>query len=164
MRTLMNRLQINNYNIAHKMALEHYQLEIGQDLFTAFPMEVLEESLRNPRKKPLVITADNDVMGFLVLDSSEDVQIYTSNPKGLLLRAFSIDSRFQGKGYGLASMHLLKHFIKENFSEYEELVFGVNHLNEPARRLYLKAGFEETVKTVIGRRGPQYVFRWHIVK
>lgn len=54
-----------------------------------------------------MITADNDVMGFLVLDSSEDVQ---------------------------------------------------------ARRLYLKAGFEETVKTVIGRRGPQYVFRWHIVK
>lgn len=37
----MNRLQIDNYNIAHKMALEHYHLEIGQDLFTAFPMEVL---------------------------------------------------------------------------------------------------------------------------
>ncbi len=75
----------------------------------------------------------------------------------MLIRSFSINPNFQGKGYGKLAMQLATDFVKEHLPSINELVLSVNCRNIGAYQVYLKAGYQDIGKTIIGQAGKQNV-------
>lgn len=146
--------------VADGPILESYQLEDSQ--YTTMPMEAMTESLHIIEKYPILILVENDLAGFFILEIGMDVQIYTDEPNTVLLRAYSIDDRFQGKGYGKLSLERLHGFVETKFPSIKKVVLAVNHGNISAQMLYLKAGFYDTKRKIHGIKGVQFVFEMDI--
>ncbi|WP_373689076.1 GNAT family N-acetyltransferase [Clostridium sp. YIM B02551] len=75
----------------------------------------------------------------------------------MLLRYFSINYPYQGKGYAKKALRLLPSFIKNNFMGINEVLLGVNERNIPAQKLYEKSSFNDTGLRRMGAVGLQYV-------
>ncbi|WP_260256232.1 hypothetical protein [Elizabethkingia meningoseptica] len=54
-------------------------------------------------------------------------------------------------------MQKLPAFVKQNFPEVEEIVFGVNATNQSAYQLYIKTGYQDSGKIYEGLKGPQHI-------
>lgn len=66
------------------------------------------------------------------------------------INGFLIDSRHQGKGYGKAALSALVDYIKNRFSQCEEVRLTVHKDNHAAQRLYRGFGFVDTGETMGG--------------
>ncbi|EUJ22604.1 acetyltransferase family protein [Listeria grandensis FSL F6-0971] len=133
-------------------ALRNYTLE--NDTFCAHPLTFLDREGYH-----CVLVCDNEeVVGFFVLDNGPDLATYVAEPHALLLRGYSIDSTMQGQGYGTRSLAELKAYVNAHFTMIDQVVLAVNKRNIPAQKLYLKSGFRETARTVLGPRGEQFVY------
>lgn len=75
----------------------------------------------------------------------------------MLISALSINHAEQGKGYAKQGMTLLAEFVQSEFPHCDELVLVVDKDNIPAQKLYLKVGFEDTNKRLIGRIGEEII-------
>ncbi|MFD1900455.1 GNAT family N-acetyltransferase [Enterococcus termitis] len=82
---------------------------------------------------------------------------YADNEHAVLLRTFSTDHRYQGKGYAKKALRLLHDFTKKLFPTADEIILAVNKKNISAQTLYKKSGFVPMDKIVEGAAGPQYV-------
>ncbi|MFC4713295.1 GNAT family N-acetyltransferase [Planococcus dechangensis] len=133
-----------------------YELPADQKEFTMLPQDLIKRDEGNPEKHLVVIRARGEVAGFFELDESEDRQRYSDNPKALLLRGYSVNPKFQGRGIATGSLDALPVFLKEEFPGFDEVVLGVNARNTAAQNLYRKAGFEDTGRRVMGRKGEQF--------
>lgn len=134
-----------------------YELPSDQLQFTTLPKDIIKRDLENPHRYLVVIRVRNEVGGFFELDESEMRNKYTDQPKALLLRGYSVDPKLQGRGVGSGSLQALPDFIRNEFPAFEEVVLGVNVQNEPAKRLYERAGFTDTGRRVTGRNGEMIV-------
>ncbi|WP_433750553.1 GNAT family N-acetyltransferase [Falsibacillus pallidus] len=137
--------------------LQNYNLDTKQREFTAMPMGALEKCETEVDRHPIVILFNGKPAGFFVLHEGEGPKTYTDDPHALLLRAYSIDSSFQGKGIAKESMKRLPAFVRKHFPDKKQVVLGVNHGNHPAKALYLKAGFEDRGGRFQGRKGEQFI-------
>ncbi|WP_308811172.1 GNAT family N-acetyltransferase [Photobacterium profundum] len=73
-----------------------------------------------------VVLVDDAVVGFFVIDTAN----YGFCSKGALgLRAFFIDSRHQGKGYGKFSVAALKPYLQQAYSQNSKIYLTVNCKN-----------------------------------
>nr|WP_307835692.1 GNAT family N-acetyltransferase [Elizabethkingia sp. ASV34] len=97
------------------------------------------------------------MVGFFSLDFSSDLLTYSDNKNAVLLRALSINPKFQGKGIAKSAMIELPAFVKQNFPKVDEIAFGVNATNENAYKLYLKTGYQDSGKIYEGVKGPQHI-------
>nr|WP_240190021.1 GNAT family protein [Bacillus sp. P14.5] len=68
----------------------------------------------------------------------------------------------QGKGYAKAAMKLLPSFVLEHFPETSEIVLAVNERNSAARTLYMKSGFKDNGKKLMGRKGLQSILTYKL--
>jgi RimJ/RimL family protein N-acetyltransferase len=139
-----------------------YVLDDSQAPYTATAKQSLEKiEERNQNEDffayPITIFHDEKVAGFFVLDFGEDKFDLTENPDSVLLRSLSVNPVFQGKGIGKSAMIEVDHFIKEHFSDCNEIVLAVNEQNTLAFQLYSKTGYIFDGKTRMGRSGPQYL-------
>lgn len=134
-----------------------YDLPVEQQEFTMRPQDLIKRDAGNPEKHMVVIRARDEAAGFFELDESEDRERYSDNPKALLLRGYSVNPKFQGRGIATGSLEALPAFIKKEFEEFDEVVLGVNARNIAAQNLYKKAGFEDTGRRIMGRKGEQFV-------
>ena len=159
-----NRVALCFYRPEHADGLTAFHLPAEQKQFTALPDEVLSESLRDPNRHPIVITAGEKPVGFFILHHGKEIDAYTSNEKALLLRAFSIDHAHQGMGYAKAAMLLLPAFTAKHFPDFKEIVLVVNARNLTAKRLYEKTGFQDRGITRMGRNGLQHVLHYELAK
>ncbi|TGA96648.1 GNAT family N-acetyltransferase [Sporolactobacillus shoreae] len=144
------------YSHSYERAIEDYVIREIQ--FTAHPREALEQCMREGERHAVLILHGSLLVGFFVLHTWAGAKKYSENRRALLLRAFSVDSRFQGKGYGKQALALLDDFIKLHFPDVNEIVLGVNHANVRAQQLYLHHGFSDTGRRVIGTHGEQFVY------
>ena len=140
----------------------NYQLSKIQMEFTATVDSALERIGERKLKQdflahPISIFNDEKPIGFFVLDLGKDKFGLTENENSILIRSFSVNPKFQGKGIGKNAMFLVTEFIKNNFSEVNEIVLSVNERNDLAFQIYLKAGFQFFGKTREGRSGPQKI-------
>lgn len=133
-----------------------YELPADQQEFTMLPQDLIKRDAANPEKHLIVIRARGQVAGFFELDESEDRKRYSDNPKALLLRGYSVNPKFQGRGIATGSLDALPAFMKEEFPNMDEVVIGVNARNTAAQTLYKKAGFEDTGRRVMGKKGEQF--------
>ncbi len=108
--------------------------------------------------EPISVEQMSDTaIGFFILDTGADKFNITDNQNAVLIRSFSINPNFQGKGYGKLAMKLATDFVKEHLPTINELVLSVNCRNIRAYQVYLKAGYQDTGKTIIGVAGKQHV-------
>jgi RimJ/RimL family protein N-acetyltransferase len=111
----------------------------------------------DPSRYPIVILVEGDPVGFFVLHEGEGISTFTDNPNAILVRAFSINHKHQGKGYAKMAMLGLPNFVKKNFTTIEEIVLAVNAKNIAARGMYLKAGYIDKGIRREGSIGMQYL-------
>ncbi|WP_188454855.1 GNAT family N-acetyltransferase [Virgibacillus oceani] len=137
----------------YEMELEDYSLPADQLKFTATPKEAITQSKMDGERYPVVILCRNIPIGFLVLHDWNGAKQYTNNRRAILVRAYSIDSRYQGKGYAKQSLKLLTAFVKKHFPNKNEIILAVYHKNTVAQNLYRKSGFTENGTRLMGRKG-----------
>ncbi len=137
----------------------NYKLDEIQDQFTRTADWCINErkDLQDPLKTPVTILYDGMPVGFFVLDFGEDKCDYTENKNAILLRSLSLNPNYQGKGNAKNAMIEVENFVKLNIESADEIVFSVYFKNTNAYQLYLKTGFIDDGKTVIGRNGPLHI-------
>ncbi|EST10863.1 GCN5 family acetyltransferase [Sporolactobacillus laevolacticus DSM 442] len=146
-------------SVFHKQYQQEVDDYIIEDIqFTGHPREAVELAEKEPDRHAILILHGQALVGFFVLHGWAGAKKYTDDQHALLLRTFSIDTRHQGKGYAKQAMKQLPDFVRTNFSDIERVVLGVNRANYPAQNLYLRNGFSDTGRRVIGAHGEQYVF------
>lgn len=151
-------LSLVPYTSSHFSPLS-YELSEEQSQFTTSIDDCVNKrkDLEDSDKSIVVIQLDEMPIGFFILDKGNDRLKLTENPKSLLIRSYSINPEYQGRGYGKNVMKLVAEYALQQYDSVQELVLSVNIENEHAYRTYLKAGFEDTGRKITGMRGPQYI-------
>ncbi|PIC62651.1 GNAT family N-acetyltransferase [Sporosarcina sp. P13] len=160
MSTLRQTVKLEKYKPEFLKALKEFELPTEKAQYTAFPAVILEKLTDD--QYPIVILSNDEPVGFFLLQSTDRVKEFTDNPRALLLTALSIDNSKQGKGFAKEAMNLIKQFVNQEFSEYDEIILAVNHKNIPAQNLYKRVGFSDTGKRKIGKIGEQFIFNTFI--
>ncbi|WP_134701059.1 GNAT family N-acetyltransferase [Ammoniphilus sp. YIM 78166] len=152
----ISTVRLERYRLSHLKQLTAFTLPDEQEPFTALPSTVLPEEAEG--RHPIVIVNEGAPVGFFILHTSERVKEYTEHPRALLLTAFSIDYKQQGKGFAKLAMQQIPAFVAQELPGYDEVVLAVNHKNLPAQQLYQKVGFHDTGRRKMGAIGEQYIY------
>lgn len=156
-----NEISLSLYN--PKISVQ-YELPREQLEFSGLPQDIIKRDRENPLKHFVIINVRNEVAGFLELDESDDRERYSNNLAALLLRGFSVNPKYQGRGIATGSIYALQDFIRREFPDFDEVVLGVNARNKPAKRLFEKVGFEDTGRRFMRTSGEQIVMCMRIEK
>lgn len=137
----------------------NYTLDENQLQYTATAEQALKkiEEREDTLAFPITILKDEHPCGFFVLDFGDDKLELTNNKQAMLLRSFSVNPEFQGKGIGKEAMIKVEEFVRENFKDCDEIVLAVDQGNISAFQLYGNTGYHYEGKNRIGRSGPQYI-------
>lgn len=141
-----------------------YELPSDQLRFSGMPQDIIDRDKENPLKHLVIVQVRGEAAGFLELDESDDRKKYSNNPYALLLRGFSVNPKYQGRGIATGSIYALQDFILREFPSFNEIVLGVNAKNAPAKKLFEKAGFEDTGRRFMRQSGEQIVMCMRIEK
>ena len=160
---MIKKKEVSLHRYSSKVSID-YDLPSDQLEFTRLPKEIVEKDAKDPLKHFIIIKARGEDAGFFELDESEDRKKYSDNPKALLLRGFSVNPKFQGRGIATGSIYALPEFMESEFPDFDEVVLGVNARNIPAQRLYQKAGFTDTGRRIMRSKGEQYVMSLYTKK
>ncbi len=155
---IVNDISLDFYNQKYEADLARYSLLKDHLNYTAHPIDAIEKCGHDGEMYPVVILSQHLPVGFFVLHGWNGVQHYSDNRKAILLRAYSVDSRYQGRGIATQSLRLLPAFVKKYFPGKDEIILAVNHNNINAQMVYKKSGFIDRSSRVMGRKGEQFVF------
>lgn len=154
---MSNVISLSVYKEEHYAELVSFELPGDQKSFTSLPEEVLETALQDVNRIPVVILKDVTPIGFFVLHKHSEYASKVGNVDAILVRAFSINFEYQGKGYAKEAMNRLPGFVHSLFSEVNEIFLAVNEKNDAARKLYEKAGFTDRGFRIEGPQGLQII-------
>lgn len=146
-----NQRQINSYNLTEE-----------QLRYTGHPIECVELGKEDIHRYSILGMEKEKLVTFFCLHKNEGVRPYSNNKNAILLRAFSTDNYFQGKGYAKQALMLLPNFIKENFEDINEIVLAVNVKNEVAQELYKKYGFKDEGLRKMGKKGELIIMSYYL--
>lgn len=120
----------------------------------------IEEVLLNADDKvhPHLVLAEGEVVGIFLIDTTYSDNYDFCPVDGLGFRAFLIDSRQQGKGYGSGTMAELATYLSQHYSGFSTVYLTVNCKNHIAYQCYLKNGFQDDKQLYLGgAAGPQHI-------
>ncbi|WP_025727691.1 GNAT family N-acetyltransferase [Heyndrickxia ginsengihumi] len=146
------------YNPTYKDSLVDYHLLENQKAFTKTPIEALKFCEQDQERHPILIFYNEKPVGFFVLHEGEGTKEFSDHHDAILLRAYSINSVFQGKGIATQSLRLIPNFIKKYYPNINEVVLAVNHQNFAAQHVYKSCGFVDTGRRAVGRSGEMYIY------
>jgi RimJ/RimL family protein N-acetyltransferase len=130
-----------------------------QERFAGRLAETLPAAESDPERTPVAILADGEPAGFFVLHRGPAAGILAPEPRDVLLRAFLVDARFQGRGIATRALAALPDFVAAHLPGIHRIVLSVNVRNPVAIRTYQRAGFADTGALYHGGvSGPQHVF------
>ncbi|MFT9598550.1 GNAT family N-acetyltransferase [Mesobacillus sp.] len=150
------------YKPEYKERLSNYSLSVEQQRYTALPVDALQICESEPDRHPIVILYGHQPAGFFVLHGWEGVKDFSDNNDALLLRAYSINAEYQGKGIASQSIKLLSPYVREHFPDVNEIILAVNHANIVAQTVYKKGGFVDKGITAMGRKGEMFIYHLDI--
>ena len=111
-------------------------------------------------RHPFVLAADSTLVGFFHIDTGYADEDDFAQPVDIGLRAFFIDQRQQGLGYGRQAMTYLPQLMQTHYPEAKRLVLTVNCNNPTAYQLYCRNGFVDHGELYHGgSAGPQHILR-----
>lgn len=155
-------MQLYIYNDSFTDFIEQYQLTDEQLEFTGTPKECLELSKEDRDRHSILAIDEEKLVVFFVLHRHEGIKPYSNNKNAILIRAFSTDNRYQGKGYAKKALMLLPDFVRRNYTDVNEIVLAVNVKNLAAQGLYKKCGYRDNGGRVMGIKGELIVMSYDL--
>ncbi|WP_251550702.1 GNAT family N-acetyltransferase [Neobacillus muris] len=159
---VLDPIRLEFYCPAYKQQMENYILPEDQAQFSAKPLDALAACDEDDERFPVMILSDHSLAGFFVLHESGGVKDYYNNKKALLLRAYSVNPSFQGKGIAQQSLKMLPAFVRTQFPDKTEVILCVNVKNTLAQHVYKKSGFEDRGLRVMGTKGEMFVYHMNL--
>ncbi|HAM80202.1 GNAT family N-acetyltransferase [Ornithinibacillus bavariensis] len=156
---ITDSVTLDFYSDKYRRRLCDYHLSKEQSRYAYVPLEVLETCKEDDLRYPVVILYNGEPAGFFVLHGWEGVQTYSDNRDAILLRSYSVNSRFQGKGIAKESLYALDSFVKKYFPEKKEIILAVNHQNTIAQHVYKRSGFIDKGVRKMGPKGELYILQ-----
>ena len=133
-------IELRKIDAANKDAVVLLEVLESQKQYIASNDKSLETAAKEEYKniaRPFAIYANDNLVGFTMFAFDfED-----STPEYWLWR-FMIDKRFQGKGYGSASLEKIIEYFKDNGANH--IFLSTKGTNSSALKLYHKYRFSET--------------------
>lgn len=147
-------------------AVEELSVAPDQEDFVLVPRVTLPVALDDPDRTPFAVLASaaggavdpGTVVGFGVLDRHGYLdQVLDQPERTVLLRAFCIDERHQGRGYGTGAARRARALGARVAPSADLVVLTVNTANTAAQRVYARAGYADTGVRYTGSSGEQWV-------
>ncbi|EAR07680.1 GNAT family N-acetyltransferase [Reinekea blandensis] len=111
-------------------------------------------------RHPFVLETNGTLVGFFHIDTGYADEYDFAHAGDVGLRAFLIDHRHQGNGFGRQTMTHLPRLMQTHFPHAKRLVLTVNCKNPTAYQLYCRNGFIDDGELYHGgAAGPQHVLR-----
>ena len=112
-----------------------------------------------PGSEPMAILHGDTPVGYYRIEpNARSVAKHDFVVPALALRAFFIDTNWQGRGFGTRALAALISDLAERHPLARLLVLTVNRNNHAALRLYRRAGFHDSGELYHGgRSGPQHL-------
>lgn len=151
-------ITLDFYKEAYKAKLSDYHLSDEQSRYAPIPLKALQMCQEDETRHPIVIFYNGVPAGFFVLHGWEGVRTYSNNRDAILIRGYSINTKYQGKSIAKKSLLELNLFVRSNFPNVNEIILAVNHKNTIAQHVYKKSGFIDKGKRVIGIKGELLIF------
>jgi RimJ/RimL family protein N-acetyltransferase len=130
-----------------------------QERFAGRLAETLPAAEADPERTPVAILADGEAVGFFVLHRGPAAGVLAPEARDVLLRAFLVDARSQGRGIATRALAALPDFVAGHLPGVRRIVLSVNVRNPVAIRTYRRAGFADTGGLHHGgASGPQHVY------
>ncbi|MFJ8262163.1 GNAT family N-acetyltransferase [Rummeliibacillus sp. NPDC094406] len=155
-------MELYIYTDKYNELIENYKLTEEQMKFTGTPIECIEISNEDADRSSILAIELEQLVTFFDLHKNEGVKPYSQNHNAILLRAFSTDARQQGKGYAKKALQLLPQFVKNDFSDIDEIVLAVNVANVAAQSLYKKCGFVDNGVRTMGKKGELIIMSYYL--
>lgn len=136
------------------LQIGHQQLGyVGEPAFN------LANAQQDPLSEPMAVLADDNVIGFYRLDFAPNAIIGRPlNAPSVGLRAFLIDARQQGLGYGARAALAVCEDLYRRHPQRRLLVLAVHCRNHAGIATWRKTGFVDTGELLGGgRAGPQHL-------
>lgn len=135
------------------------QVEPGQVGYVGDPAFNLANAQEDALSEAMAILADDDVVGFYRLDFAPNAIVgrpFATASVGL--RAFLIDARRQGRGYGARAALAMCDDLRRRHPQRRLLLLAVHCRNRAGVATYRNAGFVDTGELLGGgRAGPQHL-------
>ncbi|MCM3734864.1 GNAT family N-acetyltransferase [Bacillus cytotoxicus] len=155
-------MELFEYEERFKKQVESYELSEEQLQFTGTPKKCVELSKVDTDRHSILFLVNNELVTFFVLHENAGVNPYSKNLKAMLLRAFSTDYYYQGKGHAKQSLLLLPDFVRKEYPHISEIVLAVNMKNITAQLLYKKCGFIDEGIRKIGKKGELIIMSYYL--
>ncbi|WP_159156482.1 MULTISPECIES: GNAT family N-acetyltransferase [Flavobacteriales] len=150
-------LKLVSYNAKHYKTL-NYKLPLAHAKFTSTIDQCKKDKVFSDSQKSVItIIYNEEPIGFFILDRGVAKTKLTDNKYAILLRSFSINPIYQGKGLGKKAVLLITDLLRKKYPDINEIVLSVNVMNINAYNTYLNAGFVDTQKYIEGILGKQHV-------
>ena len=150
------------YEETFQVAIEQYHLTEEQLEFTGSPIECTRLAKEDSDRYAILAIADGNLVTYFNLHRNDGVKPFSNNPNAILLRAFSTDFRYLGRGYAKEALKLLPAFVKQHFHDIDEIVLGVNFKNEAAQNLYKKCGYIDEGERRMGKKGELFMMSYYL--
>lgn len=160
--TVKSSVLLAMYNHTYEKQLSNFHLPKEQLQFTCMPLDKINNPAISNSANHVLILENSVPVGYFALENGEKLLRYRNNSNALLLTAFSINSKNQGKGLAKMALELLPDFIRNNLPHIDEIVLGVNMKNKPALNLYLNTGFVDKNEFYEGPKGPQHILHLRV--
>jgi GNAT superfamily N-acetyltransferase len=138
-------------------AVRALQVKPGQDAYVGDPAFNLANTQLDPLSEAMAVLADDAVVGFYRLDFAPNTII--GRPFGVPvvgLRAFVIDARVQGQGFGARAAVAMCEDVRRRHPQRRLMLLAVHCRNHAGIAAYRRAGFVATGELLAGgRAGPQ---------
>ncbi|GGI41199.1 GNAT family N-acetyltransferase [Mammaliicoccus stepanovicii] len=142
-----------------RSALNAFQLNERQQVYSSLPKEVLDEAIEDVDRRPnVVVNINNEIVGFFVLHKYYQHEGYDTPENVVYIRSLSINEKYQGNGYGTTIMMNLPEYVQFVFPDFDHLFLVVDAENEAAWNLYERAGFMHTATKEEGPLGKERLY------
>lgn len=140
-------------------ALLQLGVSASQQAYVGQIDNLLADAASSPDAEPMAICLGSEPVGYYRIDPHpRSVAGRDFDVPALGLRAFFIDTRWQGRGLGKLALTALLEDVIERHCDARLLVLTVNVSNHAAIRLYQRAGFTRSGELYHGgRAGPQHL-------
>ncbi|MDQ2094819.1 GNAT family N-acetyltransferase [Rhodalgimonas zhirmunskyi] len=137
--------------------LAHLDLGEGQENFSLPPAVALAQD--GPFDGYAIWNGD-EIVGFFRIDRAYADHMEFCPAGDIGLRAFSIGSKFQGRGFATSACRQIKAALAPRYPNAHALWLTVNCANPVAIAAYRSGGFDDTGALYHGgRAGPQHILR-----
>jgi len=154
-------MDLIKYSQQYEASLQQYILTEDQLLYTAAPIEAVKHL--DDERHAFLAYEDDLFVSFFVLQEGAGVEEFLGGPHSVLLRSFSTDFRYQGRGYARAILEKLPTFVKEHYPAKKEITLAVDSGNDRAHHLYEKLGYIDHGKRMPGRNGELIILGYPLV-